>query len=421
MNGGNRRRCSLPLVATLLGTLATGCDEGGAGDVRADAGAGGDTGVPEAGGEAPSPVYAVATEVYSPDFSSSVSYVTMLPSLDVAQVDLGQAREYSGRATIGTINGWLFVADAQKVITRFSLAADGTLVEDGKLSFAGREIEYATVDAWGNTFISPTKAYLFNPSDGGHIIWNPSTMEIVGDIATPGLVREQLSLQNSPGIVRGKRLYHMYSWADFKAHTFSTQPQQLAIYDVESDKLVEMVTETRCPSMYGRPFMDEQQTIYFTNFIWNVGETLVKGGPKSCGLRLPAGTDKIDPQWSFSYAAVTGGREAAGLSYLGGGRALLEVFHQERTAIDAMTDPSELATSTNWRLWTVDLARLTGAPVEDLDFEAGGYTKIDLAGRSLLLLSGEDYANTKVYEVKEGRAVPLFDIRGSSYLIAKVR
>jgi hypothetical protein len=416
-------KMTVVFISGLVALVPTtsGCDDADDAGAPAVDAASQDAVADAAADAAPPPLYAIATEVYAPDFSSSASYVTLIASLDVPQVDLGQAREYSGRATIGTVNGWLFVADAEFVITRFSVNPDGTLKEEGRLSVADRGLEYATVDEWGNTFISATKAYLFNPSDGTHIIWNPTTMEITGEIATPGLVRGELSLQNSPGIVRGNRLYHMYSWADFKAHTFSTEQQLLAIYDVQADKLVEMVPESRCPSLYGRPFADEQGNIHFTNFIWNVTETLVKNGARSCTLRIPAGSDHPDPAWTLSYAGLAEGREGAGLSYLGAGKALLEVFHQERVTIDATTDPSELATSTNWRLWRVDLDKNTGAPVPGLDFEAGGYTKLDLGGRPVVLLAGEDYAETQLYEMQDGQATPRFKVRGSSYLVLKLR
>jgi hypothetical protein len=57
----------------------------------------------------------------------------VVSSLDFQELDLGKAREYGGgRATIATIGGWRFVAAPDSpVVTRFAVAPDGTLTEDG--------------------------------------------------------------------------------------------------------------------------------------------------------------------------------------------------------------------------------------------------------------------------------------------------
>ena len=103
------------------------------------------------------------------------------------------------------------------------------------------------------------------------------------------------------------------------------------------------------------------------------------------------------------------------LRYVGGGRALADIFHAERATITGDTDPSELGTSSNWRLWTVDLAAGTGAPIEGLDFKPGGYNDVHVAGRTFILMPSADYASTTGYELVDGAAVRRFEIQGSSY------
>jgi hypothetical protein len=118
---------------------------------------------------------------------------------------------------------------------------------------------------------------------------------------------------------------------------------------------------------------------------------------------------------------VTEGREAGILRYLGGGRALLDVFHHERATFTAESDSQELANTPNWRLWAVDLEARTGAPVEGLDFKAGGYQDVQVDGRTFLMVPNDDYSETTGYEVVDGQAVPGFRVQGSAYHMVKVR
>jgi hypothetical protein len=178
-------------------------------------------------------LYAVPTEVYGPDFASSTSFVPLVPSLDVERVGLDQAREWDGRASVLGIDKWLFIASSSApVIRRFEVLADGTLSEAGSLSFANYGVpEFFSIDPWGNIPISPTKAYVFNGSDGSHVIWNPTTLEIIGEIPGPDVVRAGWDLE-SIGVVRGNRLFRTFSYLDYDAWQFDASTQRLAVYDV---------------------------------------------------------------------------------------------------------------------------------------------------------------------------------------------
>jgi len=386
----------------------------------AGAAAGAGTASTDPGSEQPEPVapsagplYAIATQLFSADSPSSTSYVRVLPSLDVGEIDLDAAREYNGRASVGTVGEWLFVMDGeQPIIDRFSVSADGTLTLEAQLSFANYGMPYWSIAPWGNTMVSPTKAYFSNPADGSLIVWNPTTMQIVGEIPLPVAAAPELELQASPAHLRGDRLFILFSWANFDTFEFSSVPQQLAVYDTTSDQILRVVEETRCPAIYSAPFEDEAGDLYFSNHVWSPMETLVKGAPQSCSLRVPAGEEAFDPTWQLRYADVAEGREGAVLRYLGDGRALADIFHDERATIDGETDPSELGESSNWRLWNVDLRAGTGSPVEGLEFKPGGYNDVHVGGRSFILMPSADYARTTAYELVDGNALGRFAVQG---------
>jgi hypothetical protein len=367
------------------------------------------------------PLYAIMYEVFNDNGSDS--YLSLIDSLDVKQIDITKAREYSGgRAFLATYNGWLFVGDpTTPTITRFSVTPAGALKEEGKLGFGNFGLMSGALDPWNVTFISPEKAYLADFESGTHIIWNPTKMEIAGEIkAAPEFQRANVSLDGSPAVVRGNRMFRDFFWADYKAGSYSPD-HLLAIYDTDYDKLLELVPETRCPAPGNLVQKDEQGNFYFSNWIWPVAGTLMKGAPKSCVLRLSAGATRFDADWTLGYADLAAGREGGMFTYLGGGKALVSIFHNERTMFDATTEPFEYAGSPVWRLWNVDLATRTAGPLEGVDFNAGAYTPVSFGGRSFLMVPGKDWAATQLYEVKDGRAVPAFEVKGWSYMFVQVR
>jgi hypothetical protein len=385
---------------------------------------GNDTGAPvvDAAEAAVGPFYAIATEIYGADFSTSTSFVRLVPSLDVAEIDLATAREYNGRATVGTVGKWLFIMDGEEpIIERFSVSADGSLTLNGQLSLANYGMPYWTIDAWGNTMVNPTKAYFANPADGSLIVWNPTTMEIVKEVPLPPLASADLELQSAPAVLQGDRLFRLLSWANFDTFEFSKAPQQLGVYDTVSDELSSLVEDNRCPAVYSEPFADESGALYFSNHVWSPMEALLGGAPESCSLRVLPGEAAFDPNWQLSYADFAGGRQGAVLRYLGNGQALADIFHDERATITGDTDPSELAQTSNWRLWAVDLNTGTGAPIEGLDFKPGGYNDVRVGGRTFILMPSDDYARTTGYELENGAALRRFEIQGSSYHMVELR
>ena len=400
-------KLQLPILALLAAALV-GCG--------ADAG-----GTADASGAR----YAVMYEVF--DDTGSTSYLSLLESLDLTEVDLSKAREFGGgRAFIQAYDGRLFVGDAESpTVTRYTVTGDGRLVADPPepISFANYGLESGQFDAWNVTFISPTKAYLLDFKEGTTIIWNPSTMQSVGEIPAPDQFhREGLSFESTPAALRDGRLFRTVSWVNYDDAEYS-KDFLLAIYDVEHDRLVDMVEETRCPVPGNLVHQDEAGNIYFSNWVWPVAGAIIRAAPAPCVLRINAGEDRFDPEWTLDYRDVTGGRQGAMFSYVGDGRALISAFYDERTSFDETTDPWSYVGSNNWRIWTMDLESKAGAPLEGIGFNGGAFTPVTLDGRLFLLVPGgeEDNWATQLYEVVAGRAEPRVKLPGWSYQFVKLR
>jgi hypothetical protein len=407
-----------------------GAESGGAGAGDSGAsgasgsGAGGDSGAAGAGDSGTSgPLYAIMYEVF--DDTGSTSYLSLLGSLELDEVDLSQAREFGGgRAFIQAYDGALFVGDAETpTVTRYSVAGSGALVEGRKISFANYGLDAGQFDAWNVTFISPTKAYLLDFKEGTTIIWNPATMEIVGDIPAPDeFYREGYSFESTPGALRDGRLFRTVSWVNYDDAEYSTD-FLLAVYDVEDDRIVDLVEETRCPVPGNLVHRDEAGNVYFSNWVWPVAGALMRDAPAPCVLRIKPGEDRFDPEWTLDYRDVTDGRLGAMFSYVGGGRALISAFYDERTSFDATSDPWSYVGSNNWRIWSMHLESRTGAPLEGIDFNGGAFTPVSFDGRLFLLVPGgeEDNWATRLYELDGDRALPRVRLPGWSYQFVKLR
>jgi hypothetical protein len=246
-------------------------------------------------------------------------------------------------------------------------------------------------------------------------------MEIVGEIAPPPqLFRDGLSLDGSPGVIRGNRLFRTFHWVNDDTAAYSTD-LLLGVYDVEGDTLIELVEETRCPATGNLAHQDELGNIYFSNWIWPVAGTLLRGAPESCVLRINVDSERFDPAWTFRYSELADGRQGAMFTYLGNAQGLFAAFYDERTTFDATTNPWDYVGSPNWRIWSFDLDTSSAAPVAGIDWNTGAFTPARLDGRTFVMVPGEGWATTQLFEVKDGNAVPAITVPGWTYQFVKVR
>ncbi len=416
------------VLASLISTssLLTGCgndvtsdeksNDDDTSEGKSNEGATGDGGADESGPE----WFVVSTQVYG---DVTTSYLPVVSSLDVKEISLENAKELDGRSSVAQVGEWLFVASSSEpVVTRYTIDESGTLEQDGRLNFANYGVpEFFAINAWGAVFVDEEKAYIFNGSDGSHVIWNPTTMKITGEIPGLDIVQEGYDME-SVAVVRGDRMYRLFTFLNYDTWEFLPQPQYLAVYDVEKDELLEIEEEERCVQLYALPSVDEDDDIYFSGHVWTPGLALTSDYPQSCALRVKAGEDHFDDAWQLDFADdVTEGREAATMRYVGDGKALLDVFHHERAEIADDTDPAELVSTANWRLWLVDLEDQSGEPVEGIGYKGAGLTDIQVGERTFLMLPNADWSETTAWELVDGKAVEGFKVKGNSYQTLKLR
>ncbi|NTX16000.1 MxcI [Myxococcus sp. CA051A] len=371
--------------------------------------------------ETKDPVYSLATSVFSQ--AGSATYVSVFNSLDVTALDLTKAREHSGFATIGAVDGMLFVGAGEKPeVSRYTVRDDGSLEEAGRISFANYGL--ATSPLYFNQFVDSTTAYM-SLEESKRILWNPSTMEISGPVEAPGLVREREDLvvktsYDRGRVVRGDYAFQAFYWTDGDYFDF-LPTSQIAIYSKADDSLVKLL-DAPCPGL-DVATQDEAGNIYFSNWVFSSAAPVLKeGAPPTCLVRIKAGSQEIDTAFTRSLSSLVGNRETAAFRYLGNGVGVVAVFYKENLTIDANTKPTDITGGLHWKLWQVNLTAGTAAPVEGLDFIAGGYYAFTLDQRTFLLLPTADYSKTAVWELgTSGAAVKRFETLGWAYQFVKVR
>ncbi|OJH39527.1 MxcI [Cystobacter ferrugineus] len=367
------------------------------------------------------PVYSLATTIFSQ--AGSATYVSVFDSLDVTGLDLEKAREHSGFATIGAVDGALFVGSGEAPeVLRYNVSDDGSLQDAGKVSFANYGLQSAAL--YLNHFVDSTSAYM-SLDETRRIVWNPSTMQISGALDAQGLAseREGLVVKSSydrARVVRDGFSFQPFYWTDGTYYDF-LPGSQIAVYSNADDSLVKLI-DAPCPGL-DVATQDEAGNIYFSNWVFSAAAPVLEdSAPDTCVVRIKAGEQVLDSAWTRSLSALVGNRQTAAYRYLANGVGIVAVFHAENVVINNETEPSVITSGNHWKLWRVNLDAGTAAPVEGLDFIAGGYYAFRIEGRTFLLLPTSDYARTSIWELGvDGAAVKRFETLGWAYQLVKVR
>jgi hypothetical protein len=318
--------------------------------------------------------------------------------------------------------GEVFMTDGEAPeLTKYSVTETAALVEQGRVSFQS----YATDTAafWRNRFVAPDKAYLFVMAERQVVVWDPRAVEIERTFELPELAdrgaQTPYVTTDRGAVVRENRLYVTVSWGDWDNYSLSNDSAILVI-DTEHDEVIDTLA-VPCPDL-NVASMDDRGDIYFSNWVYGIGPSLFEAGTSSCAVRIKAGESSLDESWSLTFADVTGGRQAAALRFIGAGKALISVFHDERVDITPEAERSAIADSANWRSWTLDLDTLDATELAGLDWHAGGVYASRIDGQNHVFIPSADYSSTEAFELfSNGSVEPRWTATGWVTRLFKVR
>jgi len=381
--------------------------------------AGGDRGSPDGGDrdDAGESRYVIATAIS--DDESATTYVAVLDSLEHDELDLSRAREFGGWSDMAVIGDYVFVSSGEMPeIERFTVSGDLELEDAGRISFR----DY-TGDAnfYNHEPVSPTKAYMLG--EGSElVIWNPSALEITGTLPLPDALRAREGIEpylalDRGAVVRGDRMFAVVSWTDSQNLNMLADSRILVI-DTEADEILD-VLEVPCPDLNVAD-SDDEGNLYFSNWVYSPGATLLYGDAPACAVRILAGSEQLD-DWRFDYAESTD-HEGAVMSYAGEGRWLYSSFLGDPDAYDPESGEwFDWLFGDTWQLEVLDedgdSTEVTGIPKN-----GGGYYTARFEGTTHLLMPGDSYTTTTLYALDaDGTATRRLFTEGWSTRLYKLR
>ena len=354
-------------------------------------------------------LYAMMVQVY--DTEDRTVYVRLSDSLDLSDgIDLTQAREFGGVANLAAVGGKLLVSSGlEPVITKYDISKELQWTEEDTVSFADYPFS-DNANFYYQYILNDATAYM--PFDvTKRLIWNPTEMTIEDTLEDSALPLKQGKLMAEVGGNRNSIRFKaavqqafFYTDADYFEYA---QASVIGIYDPETHQEQKLLT-IPCPGLSMASQDEDGYTYYAT---WDFQKRALFGeGPKPCIARLKPDLT-VDSDWTTDLRDWTDGRYHNNFRYIGNGRAIANVFHQELfdAAWKAGYDPDvgeKLGESgEHWKLWLFDLKARTAKPVEGIDVAlSSGAQFAVLDGRTFVFLPYDDWSRTKVYELDEAAA-----------------
>jgi hypothetical protein len=423
LNTGRCRRLAVAAGLACALALATGCgdDKGGGDDGDDDTGQDDgqddgtdDDGAGDDGGEQPAVL--VAERVFTPEGRSY--YLSVLPDVPGEPVDRAQALELTS-ADIEVFNGLVYIRDRDaNTMTRYRVSDDLALVEDGQLSFAGVGLG---TGRYHSAYLTAERAYVMDSAEWRLIEWNPTTMELTGEIV-PIDFAEKTELPFGaigPAARAGDRLVSPIYWQDFENLVLYPGSGALIIDPASTEPPV-FVEDARVGGAF-RSVADDAGDAYLIGTVGGdlrlFGSALGGGDlPASGLLRIPAGEQAFDPDYAVDIEAITGSIGAWAVHRIDDTTVLAQVYDPEAA------DPADIdayADSTDFVYVLIDTEKGTFEPVEELARGGRGNAGDHVVdGRLYVQTSrgtGEDQFETVVHAVspegiEESFTVPSGDV-----------
>lgn len=377
------------------------------------------------------PLYAMMTQVYSDD--DRTVYLSLMDSLDVTEVDLGEAREFAGVANFAAIGGKIFVSSGQApTVTEFEISEDRQWSEERTINFA----DYPVPDGnFANFFfqyvVSEHAAYL--PFDViKRVVWDPTEMTIVDVKETSELsaklMQGQLQLGSGgnrnaiafKGPVLQPFAYHDEDYFERGDKSF------VAVYDPKTHEETKVI-ELPCAGAE-MTTQDEEGNTYFGTWGYLPLQKLYGKGPAPCVARVTRDLE-LDTAFTTDLTDQTDGLYVNNFRYIGKGKAIGNVLDHKQLKADFSKpydpDVEEAAwkSGPHWSFWMFDIEADKAWPVEGIEEEVGSGAQFAvLDGRTFVFLPRDEWSRTVVYELdREGKASKRFEVSGDVFKWIRVR
>ena len=365
------------------------------------------------------PLYIIQSLIFGAE--GQASYVIARPELvPEPTISLAEGREFPEYSPADAIDGKLAVGNGEAPsLAFFSISDSGVWTDEATISFSN----FTGEPLAGNVPVGGNKAYVpFETTN--HAKYDLTTFTITGEVGAPAdvpLLRDGLSANRGFGQqLRDGQLLQPYYYASQEVHSYSGD-SVIETIDTVSD--VPLLSQSvPCPHLHITS-ADDDGNLYFSNGQGSIAAALLTpGGAPNCFARINAGETRVDPTSITLFRDLAEGREGSNLFYIGGGKALFNVYHSERDDLSPSSPFAVVDMSSSYHLWTLDLATGQAAPLEGLDFAGGQFTVLRVDDRSIVTIPTADYSSTAFYEITPDLVVSkLFDVEGWAFKTFRLR
>jgi len=365
------------------------------------------------------PLYVIQSLIFGAEGRSS--YVILRPELlPEPTISLAEGREFPEYSPADSVEGQLAVGSGESPsLSFFSISDSGAWTDEATISFSNFTGEALA----GNVPVGSDKAYV--PFDvTNHAKYDPNTYAITGEVGAPGdvpLIRDGLNANRGFGQqLREGQLFQPYYYAstDFQSYA---RDSIIETIDTVSDTPV-LTQSVPCPHLHITS-ADDDGNLYFSNGQGSIASAvLTPSSAPNCFARINAGESSVDPSSITLFRDLADGREGSNLFYIGGGKALFNVYHAERDNLSPTSPFAAVDMSSSYHLWTLDLATGQAAMLEGIDFAGGQFTVLRVDDRTIVTIPTPSYESTAFYEITPDLAVSkLFDVEGWAFKTFRLR
>ncbi len=353
----------------------------------------------------------VQTTVATPE--GRTSFLQLVDNLDFNRLDTSRAVELAGNGRVFSDGRRLFTGSAEEpVIQRWFPDDDGALIPGERVSFSSAGISFVP---FGNNFVGVDKAYLFDGVNARALVWNPTTLEVVGEVDLSSVVKDGLFPELDPGVRRGDQLFAIVQQNDFGS-TALFRGIQVVVIDTRTDRVVTVFEDERCVGGFSGLQLAEDGTIYAMGDNYLVWHWFDETFPPTCVLRIRPGETRFDPDFFLDLETLLDGDPASGFFYAGDGVAYTQAMDEDGGDVDPRAEPLGFLNQPVATWWEVNLSNpVTARPLTALGQaspRSGPGFRID--GRLFIQQSEAGFAgDTTLVEITpDGLIQETFDVVG---------
>lgn len=410
---------SLVTLALCAGLGLTGCEDdnaSGSGTNTQDAGpadapkSGADAGARESdaaadsgAAESPdkSPVYVVATRVFTPDGTQTNTYVQTLSSIEQgAKLETSKAREFAGPAELFALEKprWLAIGDGEApLLTHYTLGSDEMLTAGDEISLQ----DYGLQSFFSNKLyqVSPTKAYIPDPDTAQLVAIDPSDLSVLGSVELKDTEREGYTPVYSYGAVnREGKLLFAVAWFDWENDKVLPETG-LVVLDTKTDEVLRVDVDKRCAGITQPITLPSGDTYFPSSALAAAAYHVKRLDIAPCALRVKAGADAFDSDYEVKLSELTDGALAGEPIPTGKDEIFLRVFDESLAKVEAGAASWDVTGQAAWRFrrWNPATDKVTS--VDNVEPSTADTAWFQVDDRIFHSQTKSDYSSTQLIEL----------------------